>query len=50
MTIDHNAAAERRMVEILAWVALMIMIILLTVGAVKLFWSWPVEPILQILR
>jgi hypothetical protein len=48
--VNDEAATERRMVEILAWIALITMCVLLTVGAVKLFWSSPAEPILQFLR
>jgi hypothetical protein len=50
MVNHHEAAIERRMVEILSWIALVTMFVLLTVGAVKLFWSWPAEPILQFLQ
>lgn len=48
--VNHESGSERRMVEVLAWIALTTMFTLLTVGAIKLFWSWPAEPILQFLR
>jgi hypothetical protein len=48
--VFHGTGSERRMVEVLAWIALTTMFMLLTVGAVKLFWSWPAEPLLQFLR
>ena len=48
--VHIDAAAERRQVEVLARIVLVALAVLLTVGAVKLFWSWPVEPVLQFLR
>jgi hypothetical protein len=47
--VNIEAAAARRQVEVFARVALIAMVILLTVGAVKLFWPWPAEAILQFL-
>jgi hypothetical protein len=48
--VNIDEAAERRQVEVLARIVLAAMFALLTVGAVKLFWSWPTESILQFLR
>jgi hypothetical protein len=48
--VNYEAGSERRMVEVLSWIALTTLFMLLTVGAVKLFWSWPAEPLLQFLR
>jgi hypothetical protein len=48
--VKHETDATRRQVEVLARLVLVVMVALLTVGAVKLFWSWPAEPILQFLR
>jgi hypothetical protein len=48
--VNIDTAATRRQVEVLARIVLAAMFALLTVGAIKLFWSWPAEPILQFLR
>jgi hypothetical protein len=48
--VNYDAAAERRLVLLLSRIALIAMGILLTVGAVNLFGSWPADPILQFLR
>ena len=48
--VKNETDAVRRQVEILARLVLVAMLTLLTIGAVKLFWSWPAEPILQFLR
>ena len=48
--VNYDAAAERRLVLSLSRIALIAMVILLTVGAVNLFGSWPADPILQFLR
>jgi hypothetical protein len=48
--VKIDTAATRRQVEVLARIVLVTMVVLLTVGAVKLFWSWPAEPILQFLQ
>jgi hypothetical protein len=47
--VNIEAAAAGRQVEVFARVALIAMVILLTVGAVKLFWAWPADAILQFL-
>jgi hypothetical protein len=47
--VHNETAATRRQVEGLARVTLIAMVTLLTVGAVKLFWSWPADAILQFL-
>ena len=48
--VKNETDAVRRQVEILARLVLVAMLTLLTIGAVKLIWSWPAEPILQFLR
>jgi hypothetical protein len=48
--VNNETDAARRQVEVLARIVLVAMVVLLTVGAVKVFWSWPAEPILQLLR
>jgi hypothetical protein len=48
--VNNEAATERRRVEVLARMVLIAMFLLLTVGAVKLFASWPADPILHFLR
>jgi hypothetical protein len=48
--VNYDAAAERRLALLLSRIALIGMGILLTVGAVNLFGSWPADPILQFLR
>jgi hypothetical protein len=48
--VKNATDAARRQVEVLARIVLVVMVVLLTVGAVKLYWSWPAEPILQFLR
>lgn len=48
--VNHEVTAVQRHMDFLARIVLVAMAVLLTVGAVKLFWSWPAEPILQFLR
>jgi hypothetical protein len=48
--INIDAAAERRHVEVLARIVLVAIVVLLAIAVGKVFWSWPAEPILQVLR